>query len=381
MWVERIVTEVHVQPRQALPVQEMLDNFPEVLQQVAHFVCADHEQILAAEPLVVERLSTIARLRQRLGCDPQELIHEFDLLAQVLDGACLEWLRSYSAEPSPDSVVRVAGRLNRGPILLAEISIGAFFEEENAERSQAAKQLRDFADVLTHELNTPLGAAEGAALLLENDDMVSSSQERRRFAGLIQRNLRRARNVIGNMRELAGTRASQPGSGRWLPMGQVLGEVLAEIRQVVHAAGVRVEVEEPIPDIQVDASRVEIILLNLLSNAAKYSDPDRPYRWIRISFERRESDNLWWIRVSDNGVGIPVEHHPHIFQRFFRAHPDRAEGTGLGLAIVAEAVQQLGGEIEFESEPRKGSSFRFSLPTAEHNGTGGEGTGGTEAKE
>ncbi len=380
-WVARIATELQVRPRRVLPTEQLLEVFPEVLQYMAGFLCADEEPILTAEPAVLEPLRALAQLRHRQGCDPQEVIHEFELLAQVLDGACLAWLRSYPGTPSPESVVRVTGRANRAPILMAEISIGAYREQEAAERRELASQMREFVDTLAHELKNPLGAAEGAALLLENDDAVGSSQERRRFAGLIQRNLRRARTVIGNVRDLALARVSHPRAERCLPIGQVLGDVLAEIGQVVQESGVRVEIAEPIPDIRVDASRVEIILLNLIANAAKYADPERAVRWVRIRFDCGGADGLWWVCVSDNGLGIPEEHHPRIFQRFFRAHPERAEGTGLGLAIVAEAVQQLGGEIEFESQPGKGSTFRFSLPAAPHHGAGGEGPGDSQNKE
>jgi signal transduction histidine kinase len=121
-------------------------------------------------------------------------------------------------------------------------------------------------------------------------------------------------------------------------------------------------VVEPIPPVEVDASRVEIILGNLLRNAASYADPAHPVRWVRVRFSWQEDAALWWMEVSDNGLGIPTEHHGRIFERFFRAHPERAEGTGLGLAIVQDAVRQLGGRIELESEPGVGTTFRIALP-------------------
>ena len=124
---------------------------------------------------------------------------------------------------------------------------------------------------------------------------------------------------------------------------------------------------------QVDASWLEIVLLNLIRNAVKYSNPERAVRWVRIRFRKDEDQvkALWWIEVRDNGLGIHAEHHGQIFERFFRAHPEQAEGTGLGLAIVREAVQQSGGHITLESEPGVGSTFRFSLPRSEFQGIQG----------
>src|SRR5690606_18334124 len=117
-----------------------------------------------------------------------------------------------------------------------------------------------------------------------------------------------------------------------------------------------------IPDLLVDASRVEIVLLNLISNGAKYADPAEPVRWVRISFKLSPDSGQWLVEVADNGSGIPTELRGRIFDRFFRGHPEMAEGSGLGLAIVREALQQLGSSLDVESEPGQGTTFCFSLP-------------------
>ena len=290
------------------------------------------------------------------------MIREFDELAQLLDAATLRWIDEFPGSPEPKTVARVTGRLNRAPLLMGEITVGIYQEEELNSRYTTAHQLRDFTETLMHQIKTPLGAAEGAALLLENDEMAADPSERRRFAAIIRRNLARARTVVDDVQALALAQVAQAKAGRSLPLSQVLGEVLTEIRQLVEESGVRVEVQEPIPDIAVDASRVEIVLLNLISNAAKYADPGKPVRWVRVAFNRPPGSQEWWVHVSDNGLGISPEVHGRVFERFFRAHPEAAEGTGLGLAIVREAIQQLGSRLEFESEPGAGSTFRFSLP-------------------
>lgn len=88
-------------------------------------------------------------------------------------------------------------------------------------------------------------------------------------------------------------------------------------------------------------------------------------RWVRVSFHRPPGSEEWWVEVADNGMGVPAEMHARIFERFFRGHPDAAEGTGLGLAIAREAIQQMESRLEFDSEPGRGTTFRFSLPSTE----------------
>ena len=81
----------------------------------------------------------------------------------------------------------------------------------------------------------------------------------------------------------------------------------------------------------------------------------------RITFHPDKHARGWWVRIEDNGLGIPTEQHRKVFEPFFRGQPDRAEGSGLGLAIVQEAVEQLGGEIQFFSEPGSGTTFAILL--------------------
>jgi signal transduction histidine kinase len=285
-WVEKLSSQLGVRPRRVLPSHDLLDSIPPVLAKAAEFLVSPEEQKITAQQLVTDQMREIARIRRRQGYDVQEIIREFDELAEILDGAALRWLDEHGGTPDPKSVGRVFGRLNRAPLLMGEITVGVYREEELESRHTTARSLREFAETLMHQLKTPLAAAEGAALLLENDEITSDPEERRRFAGMIRRNLSRARTVVDDVRALALAQLAQARAGRFLNVGEVIGEVLAEVRPLAEESGVRLEVQEPVPDLVVDASRVEIVLHNLIGNAAKYADPGKPARWVRISFTR-----------------------------------------------------------------------------------------------
>jgi signal transduction histidine kinase len=114
---------------------------------------------------------------------------------------------------------------------------------------------------------------------------------------------------------------------------------------------------------------VELVLLNLVSNAIKYSDSSKADCVVEIgSAQSDEHDEAFCaIYVQDNGIGIPDGHREAIFDRFFRAHPHLdadlgITGTGLGLAIVAECIQALGGTIRCESTVGEGTTFLICLP-------------------
>jgi two-component system OmpR family sensor kinase len=132
---------------------------------------------------------------------------------------------------------------------------------------------------------------------------------------------------------------------------------------------VRVLVDPALPELRGDPARLELALMNLVSNAIKYSDRAKPDSFVEIESVTadRVTDGMSVIRVRDNGLGIAESDRLTIFERFFRAHAhmDGAlgiTGSGLGLAIAADCVRAMGGSIECESEVGVGSSFYITLP-------------------
>ena len=144
--------------------------------------------------------------------------------------------------------------------------------------------------------------------------------------------------------------SEETAQGRRLSLRALIAETVDELQTMAAERGVRIEIQEPIPDVQVDATRVELALINLVGNAVKYSDPDEEDRWVRLGVQR-EDEGYWRISVADNGLGIPEEMHGLIFEQFVRAHPEVADGTGLGLAIVQAAVDQIGGRSGSRARP------------------------------
>ena len=141
--------------------------------------------------------------------------------------------------------------------------------------------------------------------------------------------------------------------------GRTVAELMEKGASVLRRDQVMDGIPEMIPDVQVDATRVELVLINLIGNAIKYSDPAKYDRWVRVG--TRHEDSVWRISVADNGVGIPTEMQDLVFEQFVRAHPGVADGTGLGLAIAREAVVQMGGTIGLDSTPGSGSTFYFTV--------------------
>jgi light-regulated signal transduction histidine kinase (bacteriophytochrome) len=139
-------------------------------------------------------------------------------------------------------------------------------------------------------------------------------------------------------------------------------EIVAEAQLTLHAKGATVEVEKGLPDVLAESTRMRQVFVNLLGNALKFNESERPH--VKIGVRSTAGDRATFY-VQDNGIGIDPRYHERIFDIFQRLNPrEQYEGTGAGLAVVERVVQTLGGTVWVESELGAGATFLFTLPLA-----------------
>ena len=121
------------------------------------------------------------------------------------------------------------------------------------------------------------------------------------------------------------------------------------------------EVPDDLPPVFADYARLERIVINLLTNALKYSSPETP-----VIIRAQQQGAMVGVSITDHGRGITPEDISHLFEQFYRAKREHGtEGIGLGLYITKRLVEAHGGHIRVESEVGKGSTFSFTLPVVE----------------
>ncbi len=143
--------------------------------------------------------------------------------------------------------------------------------------------------------------------------------------------------------------------------------LVKSIEEVVHELSFvdkfgNIKIWNHVPDdmvIQTDATRLKVVLSNLIANAIKYQNEAADEPCVKIEAQQDEQGITIWLR--DNGIGIETEHLPKIFNMFYRAH-ESSKGSGLGLYIVKETIGKLGGEVRVESIPGSGTTFWIHLP-------------------
>jgi chemotaxis family two-component system sensor kinase Cph1 len=224
-------------------------------------------------------------------------------------------------------------------------------------------RLRAFNRVLSHEIKNRIGAILGASSLLEEGEV--PDEERVKMIAMIGRNARTMQTTVENVLVMSQM-TNDSRQHRHIRLPQAAMEAARQVREAAQAAGVEVRIDPEIPDVEVNASIVELCIANYLSNAIKYIDPERAERFALVTgrVEQNESgDGEIVIMVRDNGIGVPPEKRERLFEEFFRAHQavNAAQGTGLGLSIVREAAESQGGRAWVE-HLTDGSVFAFALP-------------------
>lgn len=207
---------------------------------------------------------------------------------------------------------------------------------------------RDFVANVSHELRTPLTIVSGFAETLVNDDL--DPAPRRQFAERILANTRRMQRIVDDLLDL-----SRIESGTWVPNSEnvdldiAAGEALAAAHDTAHAKGIALETDiaTNARTVYADVTAIRQVLGNLVGNAVRHTSSGT----VTI-FARRAAPGSIEIGVRDTGSGIPSEHLPRIFERFYRVDPGRSRdegGTGLGLAVVRLLVDAHGGHVRAES--------------------------------
>jgi signal transduction histidine kinase len=221
---------------------------------------------------------------------------------------------------------------------------------------------RDFVANASHALRTPVTSIGGyAETLLRTPTDTATARE---FLTTIHRHAGRMSRLVDRLLRLSTLEAGtvEP-SGRptvnTVDVDAVVAEVLRTVGERASAAGITLVGEvAPSTLVRGDAEALEEILENLVDNAVKYGRQGGS-----VVVRGRRAEQTVVIEVADDGPGIPAEHLPHVFERFYRAEADASrDGSGLGLAIVRQLVESLGGRVEVESTPAVGARFRVHLP-------------------
>jgi two-component system phosphate regulon sensor histidine kinase PhoR len=235
---------------------------------------------------------------------------------------------------------------------------------DTTELTRLADMRRDFVANVSHELKTPLSAIRGYAETLR-DGALEETETARRFTDRILWQCQRLQALLTDLLTLSRIESvALPAEREPVDIRQIARRTIELLSASAQEKGVTVSLQDGEPGVVVpgDADGLERLVVNLIDNAIKYNQRGGS---VNLRVERTADSAL--LQVTDDGIGIPADSLPRIFERFYRVDKGRSReegGTGLGLAIVKHVVQAHGGAIEVESKPGRGTTFRVRIPLA-----------------
>jgi len=217
----------------------------------------------------------------------------------------------------------------------------------------------NFIGTVSHEFKTPISSMKMSLQLLENENVGSLNKEQKQLLESITEDTDRLLKITSELLNLA-----QVESGNMqlnisaINAAEIVRNALEATKTQAEQKNIKIAISiaDHLPEIQADNQKTTWVLINLLSNAIRYSYDNSVVHLSLI----KENNNVKFL-VKDSGTGISEKYQNKIFERYFRVPGTQKEGTGLGLAICKEFIEAQGGSIEVESEPGTGSTFWFTL--------------------
>jgi signal transduction histidine kinase len=365
-WLARLDELLSVDRDRIFPTDELLDHIPQLIGEIAAYVNAPEIEELAANTAVVGKARELGLLRHAQQASVHQLLREYHLLGGILEAFLRDETAGMTPPPSPEAALLVAARVSHALRVLQQTTIDTFIAEYTDRIAAQQERLENFNRLVSHELRQPLATLQFALHSLEAAD---AAAQRERLTDVAKRNVVRMIDLVRQLERIARLQQREDDPGRQdVNLTSVAKEVARQLQQMAEHRDVRIQIAEDLPTVVTDAARIELVLMNLVSNAIKYADPAKPHRAVEL-FLSGATDDGRTICVRDNGIGIPAADLPHVFESFFRASPEQdaalgVSGSGLGLAIVADCVRAIGGRIQVASTEGLGTAFDLWLPAA-----------------
>ncbi|MEW5868668.1 MAG: GAF domain-containing protein [Chloroflexota bacterium] len=277
-------------------------------------------------------------------------------------------LESMQVEQYPDELVGFLARLSdHAAIAIANAQLFDEVNEANLAKSR-------FVSFVAHELKNPMASIKGYTELVAGGMAGPINEMQTSFLATVRSNVDRMNTIVSDLNDLTKIQVGNLRLDfRTVQAPEVVDEVVRSLKRQIDEKEQQVNINLPsdLPTVWADPARLNQIIVNLVSNAVKYTPQNGAFT---VGAERYTSEDetlagVQFVRiwVEDTGIGISEEDQKQIFQQYFRTEnaKEMASGTGLGLNITKSLIEMQGGKIWFESQVGQGTIFHFTVPVAE----------------
>ena len=361
-WLEELTQLLPVEKRDVFPTAQLLDHIPELIAEIAQFLRAPRDEAIAANTAVMTKAAELGALRYEQRSSVHQLLREYHMLGTILEEFVTSEVGRMGATANAVEALEALSCVSRAVRVLQQQTVDTFVGKYSETIERQTSQLRGFTRLISHEIRQPLGVLQVLSRMIPAPDA-----QGQKLVSTLERNVVRLGDVAGKLERLARlTRASDNNlpTEQEVELSALAADVAKQLEDMAATREVSVEVDDDLPIIVIDSGRAELALVNLIANAIKYSDPDKPERYVRV---RNAPGRSTSILIEDNGIGIPKQKLTVIFEQFVRAHSDRddelgAQGLGLGLAIVRECMEAMKGTVTVTADEGVGAAFTLTWP-------------------
>jgi len=374
---EQLTQEIHIREKAEEDLRRAEEKYRMQFEGAldAIFVCDAETGVIvdcnpAATKLVGREKSELIGQHQRILHPPEEIKDEFSK-------TFMEHLKSKHGQTLETQIITKKGDIRDVAIKASLLEVGGkkvmqgIFRDitirKKAEQRQkqlfdklesANNELKEFAYVVSHDLKAPLRGIKTLTDWIMTDYADKLDEDGKKQLDLLVNRVDRMHNLIDGILQY-----SRVGRVKEKQVKVNLNELLTEVIDMIASPeNITIKVENELPTITCERTRIQQVFQNLLSNSAKYMD--KPQGLIRVSCV--EEKDFWKFGVTDNGPGIEEKFFGKIFQMFQTLAPrDEFESTGVGLTVVKKIVELYSGKIWVESKIGEGSTFFFTLPKKE----------------
>ena len=315
------------------PTDHLLDHIPALIQELAAYLRAPETEAVVANTAVISKAQELGELRHTQAASVHQLLAEYRLLGGILTNFVQTELQQLGVSPGAGEAVEVLRRLNEAIWLLMQTTVNTFVAEYTATISSHAARLESFNRMVSHELRQPLGTLMYALPLLRTETDRGDMARQEHLLAVMERNVLKLTQLMEQLESLSRLRTDRvdvPDVQR-TDVATVAWEVARQLREMADARGVDITVSEPLPELVIDTARLELILMNLMSNAVKTSDPDKSPRVVSVETVPCETPDSLCIAVRDNGLGIPARSgRDHLPAGSSERMPSGIQSSGFG---------------------------------------------------
>lgn len=367
-WLDRLLSLIPVASRDIFPTDNLLDHVPALIEHIARSIAAAEGDIVA-NTFVVGKARELGELRYEQNASVHQLLREYEVLRCILEHFVVEQIAALQLTPDVLAALACAKRINQAIATLSQTTVDTFVNRYMTTIAAQQQRLSGFNRMVSHELRQPLAALQAAVAVLQLDN---GGARQEKTVAILERNVERLVEMTRTIARVSGMVSSrsekQPAMQR-VSAATVAREAARQLRDAAEARGVSLNVDPTLPDVVVDVGQLELLLVNLLSNGIKYSDPSKTDRYVNIEGVSGDEGSCVF-RVRDNGIGMNDHQLANVFTPFFRGHVDRdrelgVEGLGLGLSIVRDCAAALNATVDVESRDGDGTSFTVAMRRGE----------------